>query len=217
MPVNGSEMNITIDDFTRALRQHAPQFEVTLTPDSVAHLSDYYQLVGAWNARLNLVAPCAPEEFAVRHVLESLVALRFLPPNASAIDVGSGAGLPIIPCLVARHNLSETLIEATKKKATFLREALSKLGLSDRAQVCAERFEQTTAPAADFVTCRALERFTKILPKLVAWSPPASTLLLFGGPTLQEKIAQMRLNYTALLFPQSEQRFLFVVNRAQAI
>ncbi len=217
MPVNGSEMNNTTAEFAHALARHAPGFQVALDAATIARLTDYFEFVGVWNARLHLVAPCAPAEFAMRHVLESLVALRFLPPNASVVDVGSGAGLPIIPCLITCPSLRATLVEAAQKKAIFLREALSKLGLRDRAQVRAERFEQTSAPPAEFVTCRALERFTEMLPRLVAWSPPASTLLLFGGPTLQEKIERLCLPYSSVLLPKSNQRFLFVVKHAQAV
>lgn len=214
MLVNGSEMNTVTDEFVRALIRHAPEFQVELADTAIARLTDYFQFVGAWNARLHLVAPCPPEEFAVRHILESLVALRFLPIDARIVDVGSGAGLPIIPCLIMRPDLRATLIEAAQKKAIFLREALSKFGLRAQAQVRAARFEQTSPPPAEFLTCRALERFAEMLPRLVAWSPSASTLLLFGGPALQEQIAQLRLSYEPLLLPQSEQRYLFIVKRA---
>lgn len=204
------------DQFARALVDAAPRYDVALPPARAAHLTAYFKLVSAWNARLRVVAPCAPAEFATRHVLESLVALRFLPTGARVIDVGSGAGLPIIPCLIARMDLQATLIEATQKKAAFLREALSQLNLRTRATVRAERFEQTLAPAAEFLTCRALERFTEMLPRLVAWSPHACTLLLFGGPTLSAKIAQLGLTYETVLLPESEQRFLFRVPRDSA-
>jgi 16S rRNA (guanine527-N7)-methyltransferase len=203
------------DEFARALALYAPQYEAQLAPDVIAHLTDYFKLVNAWNARLHLVAPCAPDEFATRHVLESLVALRFIRPGARFIDVGTGAGLPALPCLIARADLHATLVEAATKKAVFLREAISRLGLRARAAVRAERFEQTTAPEAEFVTCRALERFTEMLPQLVAWSPPASTLLLFGGPALQAKLEQLELPYQAVALPASERRFLFVANKTR--
>src|SRR2546429_241328 len=165
-------MTTANDEFARALVAHAPDYGAQLTPEAVARLTAYFQLISAWNARLHLVAPCAPAEFATRHVLESLVALRFLPSGARVVDVGSGAGLPIIPCLIVRADLRATLLEASTKQAVFLREALSQLNLRARAEVRAERFERTAAPTADFVTCRALERFTEMLPALVAWSPP---------------------------------------------
>jgi 16S rRNA (guanine527-N7)-methyltransferase len=168
----------------------------------------------AWNTRLHLVAPCPPAEFATRHVLESLLATLHLPGGARVIDVGSGAGLPVIPCLVVRPDLRATLIESSPKKAVFLREALRRVGAQAAAEVIADRFEGLSAPDADYVTCRALDRFTKMLPKIIEWSPPASTLLLFGGEELREQIEKTALAFDALRIPESERRFLFVVRRA---
>jgi 16S rRNA (guanine527-N7)-methyltransferase len=176
-------------------------------------LSAYYEQVNAWNARLHLVAPCSPAEFATRHVLESMLALPFLTMNARVADVGSGAGLPIIPCLIARADLSATLIEASAKKSVFLREALHTAGLRERTRVINERFEKLLAPDAEFITCRALERFTEMFPKLLAWSQPASTLLFFAGPTLRQEIEKAALNYQAIHIPESEQRFLFIIKK----
>jgi 16S rRNA (guanine527-N7)-methyltransferase len=207
-------MTNTAAEFAQALETHAPRYDVQLSPATVVRLTSYFELVGAWNARLHLVAPCAPAEFATRHVLESLVALHFISMNAHVVDVGSGAGLPIIPCLIVRPDMRATLIEAAQKKAVFLREALSRLCLRARAQVLAERFEQTDAPAADFLTCRALERFTEMLSSIIAWSPPASTLLLFGGPVLRDKLEQLALTYDAVQLPATERRFLFRITRA---
>ena len=208
-------MDTAAAEFAHALAEHAPHYQAALNAEACARLTDYYRLVIKWNARLHLVAPCAPAEFATRHVLESLVALRFMSAGARFVDVGAGAGLPALPCLVARATLRATLVEASAKKAVFLREALSLLNLRGRAEVCAERFERQPPPAADFVTCRALERFTEMLPQLVAWSPPQSTLLLFGGPAMRESMEQLALAYDAVPLPQSERRFLFVIKRTR--
>ncbi|HEX8557286.1 MAG TPA: RsmG family class I SAM-dependent methyltransferase [Pyrinomonadaceae bacterium] len=203
-------------EFDKALAGRAGEFGVALGAEARARLGDYFELVAAWNARLHLVAPCRPAEFAARHVLESLAALRFMPEGATALDVGSGAGLPAVPCLVARADLRGVLIEASQKKAVFLREALSGLGLSGRARVAAARFEQMEAPAADCLTCRAIERFTEILPALVAWAARVPTLLLFGGEALGERLAAEGLGAEAFLLPGSERRFLFVARRGDA-
>jgi 16S rRNA (guanine527-N7)-methyltransferase len=202
-----------VEDFLDALRARAPAFGVLLSTEQEERLGDYYQMVMAWNARLHLVAPCPAQEFATRHVLESLVALPFLAEGARVVDVGSGAGLPVIPCLIMRADLRATLIEASTKKAVFLREALRLIQAGGRAAVIARRFEETPAPAADFVTCRALERFTEKFRELLAWSPPASTLLFFGGLTIQEQIEGAGLSYQAVLIPASERRFLFIIKQ----
>lgn len=201
-------------EFDKALAEHAAAFGVAPGGAARARLGDYFELVSAWNARLHLVAPCAPAEFATRHVLESLAALRFLPEGATFVDVGSGAGLPALPCLVARPDLKAVLFEASQKKSVFLREASSRLGLAGAARVVAERFEKTEPPAADCLTCRAIERFTEILPALVSWASRVPTLLLFGGGSLRERLELEGLAFEPVRLPGSERRFLFVVRRA---
>lgn len=198
-------------EFDKALAERAARFGVELNDVTRARLGEYFELVAAWNPRLHLVAPCPPAEFAARHVLESLTALPFIPEGASLFDVGSGAGLPAVPCLVVRRDLKAVLVEASQKKSVFLREALSGLGLSERARVVAERFEKVDPPAADCLTCRAIERFTEILPIILAWAARVPTLLLFGGESLRERLELEGVAFETVRVPESERRFLFVV------
>lgn len=201
------------DEFAAAIEEHAPLYGARLDAPSISRLREYYEQVTAWNARLHLVAPCPPAQFATRHVLESLLALAHLPEGARVLDVGSGAGLPVIPCLIVRADLSATLVESSPKKAVFLREALRRAGAHARAEVVAERFEKLPAPEADCLTCRALDRFTEMFPALVEWSEPVGKLLLFGGDALREQIEKSAFAYEAVRAPSSERRFLFVVER----
>ena len=177
-------------------------FDLDLPAETVSRLGEYYSLLTRWNDRLHLVAPCSPEEFAVRHILESLMLLKHLPPNARVADIGSGGGLPIIPCLIARPDLHATMIESSQKKSVFLREA----SRSFQATIITRPFEQVDPPAVEFVICRALDKFMQKLPALINWAGD-STLLLFGGETLREQLK----NFEAFLIPQSEKRFLFLV------
>lgn len=158
-------------EFREALTACATSYQVDLSAESLERLSEYYVLLTRWNPRLHLVAPCPPREFAIRHVLESLMLLPHLPQGAKVADVGSGAGLPVIPCLIARPDITATLIESSKKKAVFLREALNHAEVSNSTEVIAERFEEIPAPEANFVTCRALDHFEAQLPSLLKWSP----------------------------------------------
>jgi len=192
-----------LEQFIDALFARASAFNVALSSEMTEKLGTYYSLLTRWNDRLHLVAPCSPEEFATRHVLESLILLKHLPHAATIADVGSGAGLPIIPCLIARPDLEATLIESSQKKAVFLREALNVV--ERKAVIIALRFEEIEAPDVEFVTCRALDQFIHKIPALIDWAPDGSTLLLFGGPGLQEDLA----NAEAFLVPGSEKRYLF--------
>lgn len=200
----------TTEEFARALDRHAAEFGVRLEREQTAQLCAYYEIFATWNARLHLVAPCSPTEFATRHVLESLTAAAHFPPNARVTDVGSGAGLPLIPCLIVRPDAQGTFVEASRKKAIFLREALRATAVG-RAQVIAERFENLPSPAADVITCRALERFSRMLPQLIKWAPPASALLLFGGPELSAQLNDLGVPHERAALPRSRQRLLLIV------
>lgn len=209
-------MNATLlhaNEFQHALQTHAARYGVRLNTDATGRLRKYYEQVNDWNARLHLVAPCPPAEFATRHVLESLFAVSHLPEDARVTDVGSGAGLPIIPCLIVRPDLRGTLIESSTKKSIFLRETLRRVAPRSNAVIINKRFEAIAAPEADAVTCRALDRFTEKFQELLNWSPPHSTLLLFGGHSLREQLAAASLPFSTERLPESEQRFLFIVKR----
>jgi 16S rRNA (guanine527-N7)-methyltransferase len=200
-------------DFTNALQMSAEDYGVELDSKSFKGLSMYYELLNAWNARLHLVAPMSPDEFATRHVLESLTLIRYLDDGSRVADVGSGGGLPILPCLIVRQDITATLIESSKKKAVFLREALTHTKVADRATVIADRFEDVATPQVDFVTCRAMERFEALLPRLIEWAPSSATLLLFGGEGLGAQLAKSGLKINSDLLPNSEKRFLFITRK----
>ena len=191
--------------FEEALESNQSVFDLDLRSDTLSGLSAYYSLLTRWNARLHLVAPCSPEEFATRHVLESLMLLKHLPEAAKIADIGSGAGLPIIPCLIARPDLHASLIESSQKKSVFLREALNTAARS--ATIIARPFEEVPTPDVSFVTCRALDQFIEKVPDIIQWSPPGSSLLFFGGETLRTKLSKETQEYK---IPLSERRFLFV-------
>jgi len=206
-------MSENTDRFVLALGEHASQFDLKLSERATADLSRYFDIIEQWNKRLHLIAPCPIEEFAVRHVLESLLAIKYIPVNALVADIGSGGGLPIIPCMIVRPDIHATLIESSPKKTVFLREALRISGVGERATVLASRFEEAPTPSASVVTCRALERFTALLPSIVEWSPANSRLILFGGPSLQAEIQNTNLVFVARRIPESNQRFVFVIEK----
>jgi 16S rRNA (guanine527-N7)-methyltransferase len=199
--------------FSQALRDHAEDFAVRLKETDIERLGAYYSLLLKWNPRLHLVAPCSPEEFATRHILESLVLLPHLPHGARVTDVGTGAGLPMVPCLIMREDLRVTLIESSQKKAVFLREALRQVTHSEPPRLVVARFEETARLESDFVTCRAIDHFQRVLPRLIDWAPLPTTFLLFAGPDLREKIERLLPSVQAELIPGSEQRFLIIATK----
>ncbi|MGZ5436112.1 MAG: 16S rRNA (guanine(527)-N(7))-methyltransferase RsmG [Pyrinomonadaceae bacterium] len=201
-------METEVEQFRRALVLNSAEFGVEFQSEHIERLIAYYELLLKWNPKLHLVAPCSPEEFAVRHILESLTLLTHLPANARVADVGTGAGLPIIPCLLMRDDLNGVLIESSQRKAAFLNEALRAIKPLDRTQLIVARFEDVPCPDVTFITCRALDKFSELLPKLIGWAPLKTTYLLFAGESLLEQIRQLLPVSSIERIAGSEKRFL---------
>lgn len=195
--------------FIDAVKTYQSEFGLNLADPKIELLADFYETIQESNELLHLVAPSSIDEFAIRHILESLTLLEFLPENAKFADIGPGAGLPSIPCLLVRDDLHCVLIESKLKKANYLEKAVEKFGLEGRTQILNNQFEEVSSPDVVFITCRALDKFTKKLPILIKWAGK-STLLLFSGNSMREALEHSNVKFKEKLMPQSEQRFLFI-------
>ncbi|MBL8602224.1 MAG: 16S rRNA (guanine(527)-N(7))-methyltransferase RsmG [Myxococcales bacterium] len=169
---------------------------VTLTPAMVADLGHYLALLLATNEQMNLTAVSTPEEAWSRHILDALTLVplvKGVPAKGRVVDVGSGGGVPGIPLAIVRRDLVVTLIDATQKKAHFLRLVAKALRL-DRVTVLAERAEAAQRGGfkgtADVVTARAVAR----LNLLVGWTLPflkkGGRALLMKGQKADEELAE---------------------------
>lgn len=103
---------------------------IDLDGECQARLVDYLVLLAKWNKAYNLTAIHDPERMLTHHLLDSLAVLPHVN-GPRLLDVGSGAGLPGIPLAIARPELQVTVIDASHKKAAFMRQAAIELGLGN--------------------------------------------------------------------------------------
>lgn len=199
-------------EFINAIKNHQAAFGLEITDEKISLLSNYYEIIQKHNEILHLVAPMSAEEFAIRHILESLTLLEHLPENTSFADVGSGAGLPSVPCLIVRDDLKAILIESKLKKAGFLQTVLADCELRKRAEIINRQFAEIEKPDVSYVSCRAIDKFTQNLPRLIKWSGNC-TLLFFGGRSLRDELVKNLIKFDEKLMPMSEQRYLFISSR----
>ena len=173
----------------RGANDQRPTANDALSPLQLQKISTYIDLLLRWNSRINLTAIRQPDEIVTRHFGESLFAARHLfrdglandqrPTTNDAIDIGSGAGFPGLPIKIWAPHLHLTLIESNHKKATFLREVIRTMALTN-IDVFAGRAEDFTTPA-EVVTLRAVERFETILPVAANLVAPGGRLALLIG------------------------------------
>lgn len=121
----------------------------------------YADTLVQWNEKMNLTGITEPDEIVIKHFVDCLMLLDYcdIPQDASVIDVGTGAGFPGIPLLIARSDIKLTLMDSLHKRLTFLDEVLRQMGLS--AETVHARAEELGNDKAyregfDFATARAV-------------------------------------------------------------
>jgi 16S rRNA (guanine527-N7)-methyltransferase len=123
-------------------------------------LEAYVALLKEENQRQNLVSATTLDNVWDRHVLDSAQLVRFEPhPQASWIDIGSGAGLPgiVIACLV---NGPVTMVEPRRLRAEFLHKVTESLHL--RAEILYRKAERVGG-RYDVITARAVANLSDLL------------------------------------------------------
>lgn len=117
-------------EFNRQLAVGTAEFGVLLDDDRLQLFYRYMELLEEWNKRINLTAITGQQEIIVKHFLDSLSIVKFIPDKASTlIDIGTGAGFPGIPVKLARPGIRVLLLDSVGKKVTFLKEVIAQLKL----------------------------------------------------------------------------------------
>jgi len=114
----------------------------SLSSSQLAHLERHYDLLLAWNQRLNLTRIAELQQAVELHYCESLYLARNLPNRPLKIaDIGSGPGFPGFPIAVFRPDCQVTLVESNSRKCVFLQEASR---VMPNIEVVAKRAEELT-------------------------------------------------------------------------
>jgi 16S rRNA (guanine527-N7)-methyltransferase len=164
----------------------ANKLGIRLTEGQLDKFRIYCDELIAWNQRFNLTAITERDQILLKHFLDSLTLLLVWrgSSQASAVDVGAGAGFPGIPLKIACPGLRLTLIEATGKKVEFLQHVAERLKLEQVTIIHgrAEDIGQQTAHRERHAL--VLARAVAALPELLEYGLPFAEL---GGVMIAHK------------------------------
>lgn len=184
---------MTPERLERALLDELSAVGVTPSTDQISQLARYLALVSQWRRRARLTAVADPVDAARVHVADSFLVLRAgVPPNASLIDVGSGAGLPGIPLKIARPDIEVTLLEPEARRAAFLEIAARELKLPVR--VVAARAEDAARERSlreqfDVGTARALAPLPVACELVLPFVRSGGKAVLLKGPSVRTELS----------------------------
>jgi 16S rRNA (guanine527-N7)-methyltransferase len=172
-------------DALESLGLQAVAWGLSLDHHRLACLERFARLLGDYE-EANVIGTRAIRGVILDHVLDSLSCFLFEPLGAacSLVDVGSGGGLPGLPIKIVEPGVRTTLVEATAKKARFLRRVVESLSLGG-VEVENARVEEIARTAAhrgiyDVATARAVARLSVVAEYCVP-------LLRVGGHVISMK------------------------------
>ncbi len=184
--------------FEEILAARAAEAGIPLTAEQIGQFSVYHEMLLDWNTRMNLTALTAPEDVAVKHIIDSLTAYdaALFDGARTLIDVGTGAGLPGIPLAVYAPHLTVTLLDSLNKRVRFLTEVTAAMGLQNvrcihaRAEEAARTAEHRAA--YDIVVSRAVARLPVLLEYTLPFVRVGGTLLALKGRAYAEEQKEAR-------------------------
>jgi len=172
-----------------AIDARARRAGLTLAAAAVRGLAAHARRVIEDAAELHLTSVTEPAEFVERHLGESLEGASLLDPGirGALVDLGSGNGYPGVVVATARPGLRAVLVEASSKKAAFLRtlghiEGLAPLRVLGRQVQRVDDLAEV-APVA-VITARAVGGWERLLPRLVRALDEDGRVLLWAGDTV---------------------------------
>lgn len=160
---------------------------------------DFEKMVLEKNKVMNLTAITDPEEFEIKHFLDSLslMDLEEVRGAKRILDLGTGPGFPGIPLRIVSKADQVDLMDSLNKRVVFLNEAISALGL-DHCRAIHGRAEEMGNKEEyrekyDLVVSRAVANLATLAEYCLAFVEPGGYMVAMKGPGIEEEVAQGEL------------------------
>jgi 16S rRNA (guanine527-N7)-methyltransferase len=193
-------MQIGDPEWNRLIINGAETLGVRVSESQAAQFGVHIRELLIWNRKTNVTAITQPLEAAIKHVVDSLAIARWIHPEASVLDVGSGGGFPGIPLKILMPSLSVTLIDSSRKKNSFQRHVIRMLGLAniEALQIRVEalsadpdRLQDGSPKTFSVIVCRAFTDLARFVEMAVPLLAPAGMIIAMKGRISSEEQADV--------------------------
>lgn len=185
--------------FKEILLIHAQKMGFVLSEKIAREFELYYKELLDWNTKINLTTITEPADAAIKHFLDSILLLKYIPLTGLLIDIGTGAGFPGLPLKIMKPELSVVLVEAVRKKANFLRQVIRLLKL-DGIEVYNGRIQTYDRQAAfDYAVSRAFSELGMFCRLGEPFIKSGGALLAMKGSDTKEHAAAQQMTDLGLV------------------
>ena len=199
---------------------------IELSDRQLEQFEIYFKFLVEYNQYVNLTAITEEEDVYIKHFYDSILVGQVLDLTTvnSICDVGSGAGFPSIPLKIVYPHLNVTIVDGLDKRITFLKQLVSKLGLTNVNLVHgrAEEYAKDHRESFDMVTARAVARANILNELCIPLVKVGGNFVSMKGKNAEEEINEGNslsilkgkiVNQAEYYLPKEEsKRVLIVIN-----
>ena len=155
-----------------------------------SQLEQYHDLLAGAGVERGRLGPRANERRWDRHLLNCAGVSDLVEDGQVVVDLGSGAGLPGLVLAIQRPEVQVVLVEPLLRRATFLTEAVSALGLRNTLVRRSRAEDLHGSLLVDVVTARAVAPVDRLAGWALPLLHPGGRLLALKGSKAEEELEQ---------------------------
>lgn len=122
--------------------------------------SIYLSELKRWSKKINLTSIKDDKEIEIKHIVDSLNALKYVPRGTFLIDIGAGAGFPSLPLKIVEDSLKTVMLDASEKRCAFINHIVRLLSLKNARAIHQraddKKFSEIMGGTVDVVIGRAV-------------------------------------------------------------
>ena len=180
-----------IHEFSEDLIRKASILGINISKEQANLYYKYMNLLIDWNEKINLTAITEPHEIIIKHFIDSITSLKYIPKNSKVLDIGTGAGFPGIPLKILDDN-KYVLVDSLNKRINFLNEVVKELSLEnvDLVHARAEEFARDKKRREKFnvVLARAVASLNILLEYMLPMLEIGGICICMKGPQVEEEL-----------------------------
>ncbi len=172
--------------------QEALTMGLTLSAREIELFELYATELKKWNSKVNLTAITKDKEIAVKHFVDSLNLASYITASDRLLDIGSGAGLPVIPLKIISPEIPMVSVDAVAKKIHFQRHVIRVLRLQNIEAIHArvEELHKTHGKSFSIITSRAFTRLDRFVSLAAPLLSEGGMLIAMKGAHAECKIVE---------------------------
>lgn len=180
-----------IHEFSEDLIRKASILGINISKEQANLYYKYMNLLIDWNEKINLTAITEPHEIIIKHFIDSITSLKYIPKNSKVLDIGTGAGFPGIPLKILDDN-KYVLVDSLNKRINFLNEVVKELSLEnvELVHARAEEFARDKKRREKFnvVLARAVASLNVLLEYMLPMLEIGGICICMKGPQVEEEL-----------------------------